>query len=276
MGELDTEAPGRADARTRAPRGAATDRSRRPDPMCALGARMRRGCAALATVAALVVATLGGVRFWNTQTVTFAATTDVLALTLPDGSEVTLSPGSEIGYARGFGVRDVSLTGEAFFDVARDAAHPFTVETSEARVTVSGDALLGPHAGACPKPPSWSRKAACAWRPSRRASGAPVVLTPGQRAVVGQTIRSEAADVAAALAWRRAAFAVYDAPLGAVAVQIERAYGTPIRLAAGVDPQERVTALLPLADDAQTVVTDLAAGLGYRAVARAGGFDLYP
>lgn len=110
------------------------------------------------------------------------------------------------------------------------------------------------------------------------AAGQSVVLTAGLRAVVraGQMLRAAPADVAAATAWRRAAFAVYDVPLGAVAVQIERAYGTPIRLAPGVDVRERVTALLPRADRAEAVLGDLAATLGYRVVVQDSSLLLTP
>ena len=96
------------------------------------------------------------------------------------------------------------------------------------------------------------------------------------RASVASASSRASGDVAAATAWQRAAFAVYDAPLGAVAVQVQRAFGTPVRLAPGVDPTERVTAILPRADDAAAVVADLAASLGYRVRPRDGGFDLVP
>ncbi len=269
LGERGTEAPAET-PRDGPRRPAAADRSA---VRASAPARLRRGVLALASAAALVVAVLGGVRVWNAQPLSVEAGAEVLTVTLPDGSEVALSPGSRIGYARGFGVRDVSLSGEAFFAVAHDAAHPFTVGTGEARVTVLGTRFSVRTWGETSVVVEQGRVRVA---PIEARLGAPVVLTPGRRAVVGESVRTEAADVAAALAWRRAAFAVYDAPLGAVAVQIERAYGTPIRLAPGVDPQERVTALLPRADDAEAVVEDLAAGLGYRSVARAGGFDLYP
>ena len=53
-------------------------------------------------------------------------------LRLPDGSRVMLSVDSRIRVAADFGAvgREVSLEGEAFFDVQHDSAHPFRVRTT--------------------------------------------------------------------------------------------------------------------------------------------------
>lgn len=61
-------------------------------------------------------------------------------LTLKDGSVVTLQPGSEITMREGFGrkVRRVHLRGEAFFDVVRDPARPFIVNSGEVTTHVLG------------------------------------------------------------------------------------------------------------------------------------------
>jgi len=62
------------------------------------------------------------------------------SITLPDGTRVWLNAGSHIQYGKGFGgeSREVSLTGEAFFDVAPDAAHPFIIHTPKVDVRVLG------------------------------------------------------------------------------------------------------------------------------------------
>lgn len=58
---------------------------------------------------------------------------------LPDGSVVTLNELSTISYPPEFGTqREVNFAGTGFFEIAPDAVHPFTVETSEAIVTVVG------------------------------------------------------------------------------------------------------------------------------------------
>jgi ferric-dicitrate binding protein FerR (iron transport regulator) len=63
-----------------------------------------------------------------------------LRLPLPDGSVVTLQPGSTVAYYPPFaqGRRDISLRGTALFAVAKDAAHPFTVLANGFTTTALG------------------------------------------------------------------------------------------------------------------------------------------
>lgn len=63
-----------------------------------------------------------------------------LPVTLPDGSQVVLRKGATLSYPKTFSgaERDVALTGEAFFDVHHDAAHPFRIETVRATLEVVG------------------------------------------------------------------------------------------------------------------------------------------
>lgn len=59
--------------------------------------------------------------------------------TLLDGTNVTLSPKSAISYYQPFvKSRDISLTGEATFKVAKDAAKPFTVYANHIATTALG------------------------------------------------------------------------------------------------------------------------------------------
>ncbi len=61
-------------------------------------------------------------------------------LVLPDGTLVWLNAGSRIVYDKNFGaaLREVSLTGEAFFDVARNAEKPFLIHTARIDIKVLG------------------------------------------------------------------------------------------------------------------------------------------
>jgi ferric-dicitrate binding protein FerR (iron transport regulator) len=61
-------------------------------------------------------------------------------LSLPDGSKVWVNAGSRIDYGKNFGgaLREVTLTGEAFFDVAPDAGRPFIVHTKGLDIRVLG------------------------------------------------------------------------------------------------------------------------------------------
>ncbi len=61
-------------------------------------------------------------------------------LELSDGTKVVLNSGSELKYPGTFvpGKREVSLTGEAFFEVTSDVNNPFFVSTNDFKVQVTG------------------------------------------------------------------------------------------------------------------------------------------
>lgn len=67
-----------------------------------------------------------------------------MSIKLQDGSEVVLSPGSELNYEEPFtdNKRTVYLKGEAFFAVAKDKTKPFTVYTDALSTTVLGTRFL--------------------------------------------------------------------------------------------------------------------------------------
>ena len=61
---------------------------------------------------------------------------------LPDGSSVLLNNNSKLDYATFTGNnREVILTGEAYFDIAKDKLHPFVIHTGKLRTTVLGTAF---------------------------------------------------------------------------------------------------------------------------------------
>ena len=61
-------------------------------------------------------------------------------LFLPDGTSVWLNSGSRLTYDSAFGktLREVSLTGEAFFDVAKNKQKPFIIHTGNINIRVLG------------------------------------------------------------------------------------------------------------------------------------------
>jgi ferric-dicitrate binding protein FerR (iron transport regulator) len=59
---------------------------------------------------------------------------------LPDGSKLWLNAGSKVSYAEvsAGGRRELTLTGEAFFDVRHDPEHPFIIHTGRLDIKVLG------------------------------------------------------------------------------------------------------------------------------------------
>ena len=62
---------------------------------------------------------------------------------LPDGTTISLNAGSKIAYQKGFGItnRDLTLKGEAYFEVAKDTALPFIITSGAASIKVTGTAF---------------------------------------------------------------------------------------------------------------------------------------
>lgn len=63
-----------------------------------------------------------------------------LSLTLADGTKVKLNSGSTITFPESFATstREVTLVGEAFFDVAKNARKPFIIKSGDLSTTVLG------------------------------------------------------------------------------------------------------------------------------------------
>lgn len=62
------------------------------------------------------------------------------SLVLPDGTKVLLNSDTRLSYDQSFGktLREVTLDGEAYFEVTKDAQHPFIVRTQAINVKVVG------------------------------------------------------------------------------------------------------------------------------------------
>ena len=71
---------------------------------------------------------------------TFKSGNQSIEKILPDGTTILLSKNSEITYSKFFegNTREINLTGEGFFDVHHDAAHPFIIHTQGTDVKVLG------------------------------------------------------------------------------------------------------------------------------------------
>lgn len=75
---------------------------------------------------------------WNTLS---TAKGEYYEVSLPDGTKVWLNNVSSLKYPASFAAlkeRRVELTGEAYFEVAKDKLHPFLVKTAEQEVEVLG------------------------------------------------------------------------------------------------------------------------------------------
>lgn len=99
------------------------------------------------TVAAACVLVLIWWRPWQTSlrnddslTATVTAGSTVQKIILEDGTLVWIKPNSQLTYPKAFAgnKREITLKGEALFEVAKDALHPFVVRTTSLDVQVLG------------------------------------------------------------------------------------------------------------------------------------------
>jgi ferric-dicitrate binding protein FerR (iron transport regulator) len=147
------------------------------------------------------------------------------------------------GYAESS--RAVDLVGEAYFDVAPDADHPFVIV---AGTTVTR--VLGTEFGVRAYPGDSAVQVAVAdgrvaFRASATSEGEAVVLRPGElgRIEAGSAqVSRQAVNLDAYLGWQEGRLAFEDAPLSQVAAQLERWYGIPVRIGDASLRSRRLTA----------------------------------
>ncbi len=149
-------------------------------------------------------------------------------LTLSDGSKVWLNAASSINYPVAFAgnERTVIITGEAYFEVTKNAAKPFRVKVNDAIVEV-----LGTHFNVNAYTDEPVIRTALAEGSVRITKGtANTVLSPGQEAQLNQQgeIKTVAANLEETLAWKDGQFLFKDAPIENIMRQVERWYDAEV------------------------------------------------
>nr|WP_298098297.1 FecR domain-containing protein [uncultured Shinella sp.] len=211
--------------------------------------RRRRLVAGIALAAAAITAVLAGpALLLRLQADAITATGESRLMTLADGSVVNLSGGSAIGVditAEGRRVR--LLSGEAFFDVAHDAARPFTVEAGGAKVVVLGtafDVALDPSA-------TTVQLARGVVGISGTASSTVTEMAPGDMTTIDHDtgeILHETVPVGEIGAWRNGLLFVNDVPVENVVARLQRYHSAWISMPDGTLAHQRVTGLYDLRD----------------------------
>ena len=187
------------------------------------------------------------------------------SLRLPDGSRVLLGPGSELTLANGFGerTREVSLRGEARFDVAHDGSRAFVVQTPAATFRDVGTVFsVHSDAGDGARVVVTSGSVAVQSMGSRRTA----TLQAGDRAIVAAEggLRVERAGASSDdVAWTAGTLVFRDAPVAQVAADLRRWFGVVLL----VDPAlggKTVTSTFQRGDAPREVGSVVAALLGGR------------
>lgn len=119
---------------------ASINRSRKTRTRRSLVFQLARMAAVFLFAIGLYFVTQGVYRHWSLKEVTMASGVERVTLTLPDGSTVYLNSNSKLTYPEIFDdkAREVTLEGEAFFEVTKNSQKPFLIKTDPVTTEVVG------------------------------------------------------------------------------------------------------------------------------------------
>jgi len=149
-------------------------------------------------------------------------------LRLPDGSTVYLNAASSLKYPASFmhqEERRVTLSGEGYFEIAKDKAHPFIVESSGQEVKVLGTHFNINAYSNNPDSKTTLLEGSVKITTSKQSKN----LTPGTEASNdGKDIVVRQVDTELAVAWKNNLFLFENEELGSIMRQVERWYNVEV------------------------------------------------
>jgi transmembrane sensor len=151
---------------------------------------------------------------------------------LPDSTQVWLNAGSTLDYPEHFdaATREVTLTGEAYFDVKHAAEHPFIIHTGQIQTTVLGTAFnINAYADRSNIQVSVSRGKVKVSRGNQLIA----TLVKGQAVKVSQTGDTGPQKVIttnSVAAWQQGNMVYDDETLGDIIADLQRVYNVNIRV----------------------------------------------
>lgn len=158
----------------------------------------------------------------NEQQIQLMANAEVQEFLLPDGTEVTLAPGSKLTYSKK-SPRQTQLEGKAYFEVTRDEAVPFEITSDGAFVRVLGTKFMVDASSSVKE--VYVTEGKVLFAESSDAEG--VILTKDMLATLSQ---SDAVPVIAiepdvnSIAWQRGSFIFDKTPLREVLETLSEHY----------------------------------------------------
>lgn len=150
-------------------------------------------------------------------------------LELPDGTKVWLNSASSISYPVSFSAkeRNVELTGEAYFEVAKDKKRPFKIRTGQQMLEV-----LGTHFNINAYPDNENILTTLLEGSLKVSNGlSDKIIKPGQEAITNnqtKTISIESADIEKNIAWKNNEFIFNGDNLNSIMKSIGRWYDVEI------------------------------------------------
>lgn len=150
-------------------------------------------------------------------------------LTLPDGTTVLLNAASSLRFPVAFPgkTREVVLNGEAYFEVAENAAQPFRVKLQEPGEVIE---VLGTSFNVMAYRDEPAVKTTLVTGKVKVTSnGRAALLAPGEQAVMAADIKVQKASIEEALAWKNNEFYFSNTNIYSVMRQISRWYDVDVK-----------------------------------------------
>ena len=184
---------------------------------------------------------------------------EISTVTLPDGTAVTLNGDSRLEFHADFSVkkrRQVTFHGETYFDVAKDADHPFEILAPEMTVEVLGT-KFNIVAGDSGHPSSLTLESG---KVALTATGSDekVTLSPGERATLTPGSDKFSVDTAAidgSTQWMAKELIFDDASPESIVAVIENHYGVKLNPAIKNKINENFSGTLPGGSLSETLET---------------------
>jgi len=151
-------------------------------------------------------------------------------LRLPDKSEVWLNASSSVKFPASFAsqeVRQVEVTGEAYFEIAKDKAHPFIVKTNQQEVQVLGTHFnINSYQDKNNTTTALLEGSLRVFNNARQAE----IIRPGEQSVVdaGKNITISPANIKNVMAWKNGYFRFRDEPIEDIMEKITRWYNIDV------------------------------------------------
>ena len=147
---------------------------------------------------------------------------------LPDGTNVWLNAASSLKYSNAFNgrKREVTLNGEAYFEVAHRDNQPFVVHTDQQSVEV-----LGTHFNMNAYPEENQITTLLEGLVKTNSKSQTLLLKPGQQAILNpqsEQLKMAKADTEAVMAWKNGDFIFKDEDLATVMKKVERWYDVEV------------------------------------------------
>lgn len=152
---------------------------------------------------------------------------------LPDGSIVSLNANSKLTYPKVFHdhVREISLKGEAFFDITHNKDKPFIVKTEDFNIKVLGTTF---NVKSFPDDKQTETTLLSGKVELSLEKETPIVLAPSQKAIFhkkAKKIEIEKVNIENTLAWQSGKLVFNNTSLEQVVIDLERKYNTIIEIA---------------------------------------------